>query len=53
MDIMLYEQIKNLYQNYLQIKPVNDFYEFTYIGGVVNVTTRKDSGNHREVREGN
>lgn len=48
-DIMLYEQVKNLYFNYLKIRPTNEFNDFTYVRGDMYVTTRKNTGNNREV----
>ena len=51
MDIMLFEQVKNLYLNYLEIKPMHTYKEFTYVGGELNVTTRKNSRNNREIGE--
>lgn len=53
MDIMLYEQVKNLYLNYLAIKPVHVFKRMTYEGGGEDGTAGKDKGNHRKVGEGN
>lgn len=53
MDITLYEQVKNLYINYLEIMPVHTLNNFTYEGGGEDGTAGKDKRNNREVREGN
>lgn len=48
MNVMLYEQVKNLYFNYMQIQPIHNFIDFVSVRGEINVTTRKDSRNNRE-----
>ncbi len=53
MNVMLYEQVKSLYSNYLAIKPLHTCKGLTYGGGVGNATTRENKGNYREVGEGN
>lgn len=53
MDIMLYEQVKNMYINYLEIMPIHTLKNLTYEGGVEDGTAGKDKRNNREVREGN
>ena len=53
MDIMLYEQVKNLYSNYLAIKPLHTCKGLTYGVGGEDGTTRENKGNHSEVGEGN
>ena len=53
MNVMLYEQVKSLYSNYLAIKPLHTCKGLTYGGGGEDGTTRENKGNHSEVGEGN
>lgn len=53
MNVMLCEQVKNLYSNYLAIKPLHTCKGLTYGGGGQNGTAGKDKGNHREIGKGN
>ncbi len=49
--VMLYEPCRELYFNYLQIRPTNGFHNFTYAGGGINVKRRKDPENNTEIRK--
>lgn len=52
MNVMLYEQVKNLYFNYVAIKPLHTCKGLTCGGGEEDGTTRENKGNHREVGKG-
>lgn len=49
MDVALYEQVKNLYINYLEIMPIHTLKNLTYGGGVEDGTARENKGNYREI----
>ena len=51
-DIILYEQWKELYTNYLLIRPIQKKIDYTYKGGGLIVTITTDKGNYRAVTEG-
>ena len=51
MDIMLYEQVRNLYLNYLEIRSICTLNNFTYGGGGANGTGRENKGDYREIKK--
>lgn len=52
-NIMLYEQYKELYANYLILKPVSKNRDYTYKAGDLVVTISTGEGNHRKTTTGN
>lgn len=46
-NIFLYEQWKELYTNYLVVRPVHRQRDYTYKGGGINVTISTDKRNYR------
>ena len=49
MNVMLCEQVKNLYSNYLAIKPLHTCKGLTYGGGEEDGTTRENKGDRKSV----
>lgn len=50
--ILLYEQWKELYKDFLMTRPIQKQRDFTYKGGGLCVTITTNKGNYRTVREG-
>lgn len=53
LNIMQLEQCKELYANYLNLKPTHKTVDFTYKVGDSNVTIRTDQRNYRTIATGN
>ena len=52
LNIMQIEQYRDLYTNYLKIKPKNNIFEFTYKAGDKDVASRTDQRNYRKIATG-
>lgn len=52
MYIMLYEQLQELYTNYIIMKPASKHRDYTYRAGDYFVTIATNQRNHRQIREG-
>lgn len=50
--IFLFEQWKEIYKNYLAIRPVQKQRDFTYKGGGLNVTISTNKGYNRPITKG-
>ena len=53
MNIMLYEQLRDLYTNYVMIKPIHKPKDYICKAGGLNVTITTGEGNHRKTATGN
>lgn len=53
LNIMQLEQCKELYSNYLKIKPNHKTVDFTCKVGDKNVTIRTGQGDYRKITTGN
>lgn len=49
LNLMQFEQYRDLYANYLNLKPNHKTVDFTYKVGDENVTIRTDKRDYREV----
>lgn len=52
MNIMLNEQLQNLYANYMVIRPVPKSKDYTYKAGDLIVTVAADQRNHGKTTAG-
>lgn len=49
LNLMQFEQCRELYSNYLQIKPNNKIIDYTYKVGDKNVTIRTGQRDYRKI----